>query len=265
LTGKTLLIHDEQGFGDTFQFIRLVPWAKERSGARIVLQIIAEQRSFAERIPGVDQIILRGEVPPPFDMHCEMMSLPLALNLKLTDLPGEMPYLSASPKRLAHWKKRLARLRRPLVALNWAGRPTIYNGQNRSICLETLAPLSMQGVTFLSVQKGDASLQGKSPPPGMNFVDLSDEIKDFDDTAAILDLADLLISIDSAPAHLAGALGRPAWVMLGYVADWRWLQERSDSPWYPSLRLFRQPQRDDWASVVSDLRSELDQFRDKRS
>jgi hypothetical protein len=120
-----------------------------------------------------------------------------------------------------------------------------------------LAPLAMEGVTFLSVQKGPKAIQAKSPPAGMRLIDLGEEIADFDDTAAIFSLIDLLISVDSSPVHLAGALGRPAWVMLPFVPDWRWLLDRSDSPWYPSLRLFRQPVRGDWASVVQQMAAEL--------
>src|SRR5260221_9007632 len=208
--GKTLLIHDEQGYGDTFQFIRMVPWARERSRARVVLEISAETLSMARRSAGFDDIIARGTLPPAFDMHCEMMSLPMAMGLKLADLPGPLPYLSADPQRLAGWQQRLAGLPRPLVALVWAGRPTHFNDANRSVALADLAPLALPGITFLSLQKGPAASQAASPPTGMSFLSLSGEIEDFEDTAAILSIADLLISVDSSTVHLAGALGRPA-------------------------------------------------------
>jgi len=151
----------------------------------------------------------------------------------------------------------LADLPRPLVALVWAGRPTHFNDANRSLALSELAPLALPGVTFLSIQKGPAAAQALSPPPGMSLVSLSDEINDFEDTAAILTLADLLISVDSSPVHLAGALGRPAWVMLPFVPDWRWLLGRSDTPWYRDVRLFRQPSRGNWGAVMSTIASEL--------
>ncbi|MFD2232667.1 hypothetical protein [Phaeospirillum tilakii] len=258
MAGKTLLIHDEQGFGDTFQFIRLVPWAKRKSGARLVLQINADQESFARRIPGIDQIIRRGELPPPFDMHCEMMSLPMALGLRLADLPGEMPYLAADPKRLRRWRDRLARLPRPIVALVWAGRPNHANDANRSMSLSTLAPLAEAGGgSFISIQKGPKAAEAETPPPGLTLTNLDREIADFDDTAAILRVADLLISVDSSPVHLAGGLNRPAWVMLPYIGEWRWLTEREDSPWYPSLRLFRQDRPGDWGGVVRRLAAAL--------
>lgn len=257
IPGKTLLIHDEQGYGDTFQFLRMLPWAKQRSQARIVLQINAEQRSFAEQLPGIDEIVLRGALPPPFDMHCEMMSLPMAMGLTVADLPGTVPYLRADPARVKRWRKRLARLPKPLVGLVWAGRPSHLNDANRSVTLESMAPLAAAGVTFLALQKGPAAAQALNPPPGMRIERLDAEIADFDDTAAILAIADLLISVDSAPVHLAGALGRPAWVLLPHVPDWRWLLEREDSPWYPSLRLFRQPSRGDWDSVMQSIATEL--------
>ena len=258
LPGQTLLIHDEQGFGDTFQFMRMVAWAKERSQARIVLQINADQAAFARRLAGVDEIVLRDALPPPFDSHCEMMSLPMVMGLQLADLPGRIPYLRADAGRLRRWRKRLAVLPRPLVGLVWAGRATHLNDANRSVTLDQMAPLAAAGGTFLALQKGPAAAEALNPPPGMRIEPLDTEIADFEDTAAILTIADLLISVDSAPVHLAGALGRPAWVMLPYVPDWRWLLQREDSPWYPSLRLFRQPSRGDWTSVAAAVAAALD-------
>lgn len=257
IPGKTLLIHDEQGFGDTFQFMRMVPWARERSGAKVVLEVNAETYSLAQRSTGFDHIVARGQLPPAFDQHCELMSLPLAMGLKLSDLPGQIPYLTADPARQAKWQQRLAGLPRPLVALVWAGRPTHFNDANRSLTLAQLAPLAQPGVTFLSIQKGPAAVQAATPPAGMSLLSLSDEIADFEDTAAILTVADLLISVDSSPVHLAGALGRPAWVMLPLVPDWRWLLERTDTPWYPTVQLFRQHTRADWAPVIAAMAAEL--------
>jgi hypothetical protein len=260
MPGKTLLIHDEQGYGDTFQFARLVPWAKEKSGARVILEINAESLSIMRRTAGFDEIIERGSLPPAFDMHCEMMSLPMALGLRLDDLPGPMPYLSPDPLRVEHWRQRLAALSRPWIALVWAGRPTHPNDANRSLTLAQLAPLAQADVSFVSIQKGPAAIQADAPPDGMRLLSLSEEIGDFEDTAAILSVADLLISVDSSPVHLAGAMGRPVWVMLPKVPDWRWLLERSDTPWYPRMRLFRQDRRTDWTGVVSRMAAELKQW-----
>jgi hypothetical protein len=259
--GKTILVHDEQGFGDTFQFLRLVPWLKQRSQARIVLQIAPEQVSFARRMAGVDEVVLRGAVPPDFHMYCELMSLPMLLGLQLADLPGPIPYLGADPARVQRWQQRLSGLPRPLVALVWAGRPNHPNDSNRSVSLDMLGPLARSGATFLSVQKGPKAAAAQTPPAGMSLVDLDAEIADFDDTAAILMVADQLISVDSSPVHLAGALGRPAWVMLPFVPDWRWLMGRDDTPWYPSLRLFRQSSPGEWTGVIESMAAALTSLR----
>ncbi|HUC64710.1 MAG TPA: hypothetical protein VMA53_04730 [Stellaceae bacterium] len=264
IAGKTLLIHDEQGFGDTFQFIRMVPWAKARSAARLILEIAPELLTLARRTEGFDQIITRGTLPPAFDFHCEMMSLPMVMGLTLADLPGKIPYLAPDPQRLARWRRRLAKLPRPLVALVWAGRPEHHNDANRSMALAGLAPLALPGITFLAVQKGPKAAEAKAPPPGMSLVPLGDEIRDFEDTTAILAIADLLISVDSSPVHLAGALGRPCWVLLPFVPDWRWLLERGDTPWYPSVRLFRQDTRGDWSGALARAGAALAALRDGR-
>ena len=181
----------------------------------------------------------------------------MVMGLQLSDLPGTIPYLSPERARLAKWRKRLAKLPRPLVALVWAGRPSHHNDANRSMSLADLAPLALPGITYLAIQKGPKAEEAKAPPPGMSVVSLSDEIADFEDTAAILSIADLLISVDSSPVHLAGALGRPAWVMLPFVPDWRWLTDRADTPWYPSLRLIRQQKRGDWAPVLHEMAKSL--------
>ncbi len=260
IPGQTLLIHDEQGYGDTFQFMRMARWARERSQARVIFEVNQETLSIAKRMWGDDNIVARGTLPVTFDQHCELMSLPMAMGLTLSDLPGEVSYLSADAERVAQWRARLADVPRPWVAVVWAGRPEHVNDRNRSMSLDQLAPLGRCGATFLSIQKGPASLQGKTPPEGMSMVSLSDEIRDFEDTAAILHLADLLISVDSSPVHLAGAMGRPVWVLLPFVPDWRWMLDRDDSPWYPGMRLFRQPARGQWQPVVERVAQALPQF-----
>lgn len=261
--GKTLLIHDEQGYGDTFQFLRLVEQAQERSGAHIILEVNQEACNLARRVSGYNQLIIRGTLPPPFDFHCELMSLPAALGLQLSQLPGRMPYLFADPVRVEKWRARLAGLPRPLVGLVWAGSPTHANDKRRSLMLADLAPLALEGITFLALQKGPAAEQAVAPPPGMSLLSLSGEIHDFDDTAAILTVADILVSVDSSPVHLAGALGRPAWVLLPFLNDWRWLIQRDDSPWYPGMRLFRQPVPGQWETVLQDVAAALKELKGK--
>jgi len=251
MPGKTLLIHDEQGFGDTFQFMRMVAWARERSQANVVLEINPQTASLARRMGGFDVLTLHGELPPPFDAHVEMMSLPMAMGLKISDLPGApMPYLTPDPERLAQWKKRLEGVKGPRVCLVWAGRPTHLNDANRSIELQGLAPLMQAGATLISIQKGPTEGEAADPPAGIALLNLSPEIRDFEDTAAILCETDLLVSVDSSPVHLAGALGRPAWALLPFAPDWRWLMNRDDTPWYPTVRLFRQTAPGDWDGVI---------------
>lgn len=257
IPGKTLLIHDEQGYGDTFQFLRLLAWARERSGACVVLEVNEHCHALAERGGGFDQIIRAGTLPPAFDFHCELMSLPLALGLRLSDLPVSTAYLRADPPRVAHWRKRLAALPRPWVGLVWAGRPSHPNDARRSLALAELTTLAQAGIPFISLQQGAAAEQADTPPAGMAMVSLSREIRDFDDTAALITLLDVLVSVDSAPAHLAGALGCPVWVMLPFAPDWRWLRDRADTPWYPSMRLFRQPEPHAWGPVLDDIATAL--------
>ncbi|MCA1323387.1 tetratricopeptide repeat protein [Herbaspirillum sp. alder98] len=262
IKGKTLLIHDEQGYGDTFQFLRMVAWARERSGARVILEVNAESHGLAKRYSGYDELIVRGTIPPAFDVHCELMSLPMAMGLQLSDLPGSTNYLSPDPARVEKWRMRLADLPRPLVGLVWAGRPTHGNDAQRSMSLSDMAPLAQEGITFVALQKGPAAEQAATPPAGMALVSLSDEIADFEDTAAILSLLDLLVSVDSSPVHLAGAIGCPAWVLLPFVADWRWLLQRQDTPWYPATRLFRQSERGAWAPLLESVSVALRQLRE---
>lgn len=257
IAGQTLLIHDEQGFGDTFQFLRLVAWARERSGARIILDVNADCHALAERSGGFDQIIRAGTIPPPFDVHCELMSLPMALGLRLGDLPVRTSYLHADPQRVEQWRKRLAHLPRPWVGLVWAGRPSHPNDAQRSLALADLAPLAQAGVSFIGLQKGAAADSAATPPAGMTMLSLGHDLGSFDDTAALITLLDVLVSVDSSPAHLAGALGCPVWVLLPFAPDWRWLLGRNDSPWYPSMRLFRQPAPGQWGPVLTDVAAAL--------
>jgi len=260
IAGQTLLIHDEQGYGDTFQFLRLVAWARERSGARVILEVNDDCHALAERSGGFDQIIRAGTIPPPFDVHCELMSLPLALGLRLGDLPVRTSYLHADPQRVEQWRKRLADVPRPWVGLVWAGRPTHPNDAQRSLALADLAPLApvaKAGVSFIGLQKGAAADPATPPPAGMAMLSLGDDLRDFDDTAALITLLDVLVTVDSSPAHLAGALGCPVWVLLPFAPDWRWLLGRSDSPWYPSMRLFRQPAPGQWGPVLTEVAAAL--------
>ncbi len=254
LEGKTILIHDEQGFGDTFQFLRLLRNVRA-FGGRIILQVHSALLPFAARLGWHDLLLARGQLPPAFDLHCELMSLPDVLGLQAADLPGPIPYLKPDPVFVQKWQSRLAALPRPIVALAWAGTPTHPNDRNRSLSLEQLAPLGGAQASFITVQKGPAAAQAAAS--SFKLLNLDPEIASFEDTAAILSVADLLVSVDSSPVHLAGALGRPVWTLLPYVPDWRWLLGREDTPWYPTMRLFRQAQRADWQPVIARVADQL--------
>ena len=240
LDGKTILLHAEQGFGDTLQFIRYLPLVAAR-GASVLLEVQAPLKSLLAITPGITQIFAGGEALPAFDTHCPLMSLPLAFGTTLATIPAEVPYVGAPADRVARWQVRLGALARPRVGLVWAGRPTHLNDRNRSLALQRLVPLLADPrVAFVSLQRElraeDEAVLRAHPA----IVDVSAELTDFADTAAAIGALDLVVSVDTAVVHLAGAMGKPVWVLLPHAVDFRWLYGRDDSPWYPSARLFRQ-------------------------
>ncbi len=256
LSHKTVLLHAEQGLGDTIQFARYVPLVAA-SGATVVLEAQSELAALLHRLDGAATVIARGETPPPFDVHCPLGSLPRALRTAPHNVPAPIPYLSADPASSAKWSARLEALPRPRVALAWSGNPNHFNDRNRSVPLASLAPLLGAPARFLSIQRDlrsdDADMIAADP----RITHLGDELQSFTDTAAIIAVADLVISADTAVAHLAGAMGRPLWVLLPFVPDWRWTLNDASSPWYPAARLFRQSARGDWAGVADRVAAEL--------
>jgi tetratricopeptide (TPR) repeat protein len=260
LSGRTILLHAEQGLGDTLMFARYAPLLA-RSGAEVVLQVQPELKSLLGGLEGVAAILAHGEALPPFDVHCPLASLPLACKTELSGVPSEIPYLSVSAAQTEKWRQRLESLPSPRIALAWSGRAAHVNDRNRSLALAQLQPLlSTDAVSFVSVQRElrptDAEMLSRLP----RLVHLGGELTDFAATAAVLALAELVICVDTSVAHLAGALGRPAWVMLPFQPDWRWTLDHERSPWYPDMRLFRQPSVGDWTSVVARVRQELDRL-----
>ena len=246
VAGKTVLVHAEQGFGDSIQFCRYVPLLAAR-GARVVLQAPPALLRLFSGLEGVSALIADDQEPPEFDFHSPLMSLATAFGTELDSVPAAIPYLRAEPALEAPWRDRLAGGTEPKIGLVWAGSAVHPNDVNRSMPFSALAPLnSISGIHFCSLQGG----QRQADLPG-SWRDLAPHLDDFTETAAALSQLDLLITVDTASAHLAGALGRLAWVLLPCVPDWRWMTERSDSPWYPSLRLFRQSKRGDWAGVMA--------------
>jgi tetratricopeptide (TPR) repeat protein len=257
LAGKTILLHAEQGLGDTVQFARYAPLLA-RAGAKVVLEVPPELKALLASLEGVTAVLGRGEALPSFDAHCPLASLPLACKTEVSSIPAQIPYLHASDDRVAGWRPRLEGLRSPRVALAWSGRATHPNDRNRSIALAQLESLlTVPDVQFVGVQRelrgGDAEALVRNP----RILHLGDELADFADTAAVLALTDLVVCVDTSVAHVAGALGRPALVLLPFQPDWRWTLDRERSPWYPALRLLRQPEIGDWGSVIERVRAEL--------
>jgi tetratricopeptide (TPR) repeat protein len=261
---RTILLHAEQGYGDTIHFVRYVK-PLTRAGANVVIEVAPALKALMAGLEGV-RVLAHGEALPPFDLHCPLASLPLAMKTELAGIPADVPYLAAPAERLAKWRARMDALDRPRIALAWSGNAAHGNDRNRSIALSRLQPLwSIDGASFVGVQRdlraADAGVLAGAP----RLVHVGDELSDFADTAAVLALADLVVSVDSAVAHLAGAMGRPLWILLPFSPDWRWMLDREDSPWYPTARLFRQPSIGDWASVIARVRAELSRVASSRS
>ena len=261
LCGKTILLHAEQGLGDTIQFVRYASLVA-RKGGRVIVECQPAIADLVRTVSGVSQVLaadrfLAPEDLPPFDVYSSLLSLPRILGTRLETIPNRVPYINAGAKA-DFWKDRLAPERRLRVGLAWAGGPAHIEDRTRSISLKDFAGLaSVPNIAFYSLQKGPASAQAASPPTGLNLIDYTSELNDFADTAGLISNLDLVISVDTAVAHLAGALGRPVWTLLTWVPDCRWMLDRVDSPWYPTMRLFRQPSRGDWAGAIRQVAAAL--------
>jgi hypothetical protein len=247
LAGRTILLHAEQGVGDTIQFLRYVPLVAARGG-KVILEIQRELRRLVQNIPGAQQVIIAGDELPDFQLHCPLMSLPLAFGTTLETIPADIPYLHADPGDVEKWRERLGDQSRMRIGLAWAGNPAHKKNAERSIDASLLAPLaSVANVQYHSL----LAMPLPKLPAGLIVTDHSNELHDFADTAALIANLDLVIAVDTAVAHLAGAMGKKVWTMVSYFPDWRWMDDREDSPWYPTLRLFRQKAPGDWASVIA--------------
>jgi tetratricopeptide (TPR) repeat protein len=257
LAGRTILLHAEQGLGDTLQFVRYAPLVAGRGGD-VVLAVHHEIKSLVMGMPGVRAVFAEGEPLPPFELRCPLLSLPLAFGTSVQTIPAQIPYLEAPSERLARWADRLPRGSGLRVGVAWSGNPEQRNDFKRSLTFDQLSPLwDIPGIEFVSLQKDVRITDVATLRRRSSVTDLSSELADFADTAAAMAQLDLVISVCTSTAHLAGALGRPLWVMLPFSADWRWLVGREDSPWYPSARLFRQSQPGDWAGVIERVANEL--------
>jgi tetratricopeptide (TPR) repeat protein len=255
LHGKTILLHAEQGLGDTIQFGCYAKLVSAR-GASVVLEVQKGLKSLMQGVAGVNWVIEQGEALPAFDYHTPLMSLPLAFKTSLETIPAETAYLRSDAAWVEKWKGKLGDKRKPRVGLVWSGNKDHKNDHNRSIPLEMLSRIFVDDVEFVSLQK-EVREQDKRALEQGPVKHYGEELKDFMDTAGLVANMDLVISVDTSVAHLVGALGKPLWVLLPYSPDFRWLLDREDSPWYPSARLFRQPKIGDWDSVTAKAGAEL--------
>ncbi|MHB8621644.1 MAG: tetratricopeptide repeat protein, partial [Chloroflexota bacterium] len=265
LAGGRLLVMAEQGLGDTIQFVRYLPLAARACRGPIVLQCQPELRRLLRDVDGADEVAARGERLPPCSAATSLMSLPRLLAGQAT-IPASVPYLRPEPPLAATWRRRLATHAGAKVGVVWAGSPGNRSDASRSLPAAALRPLAeVRGVSLFSLQKGDAAAEASALGPSLT--DLAPHLTGFADTAAAVSQLDLVVSVDTSVAHLAGALGKPVWLLLAFAPDWRWLLGRADSPWYPTARLFRQPQPGRWEAPVRQAAEALSELaaRDRSS
>ena len=261
ISGKTLLLHAEQGLGDTIQFCRYARRVKER-GARVILEVPKALLGLLDGLAGVDALIESGKGLAVFDYHCPLLSLPLAFKTDLTNIPSPAAYLSVVSNKRKLWSQRLGEKTKPRVGLVWSGSATHKNDANRSLSLQQLILNLPECCEYVSLQK-EVRDADKDVLAGSGIRHYGDELKDFSDTAALCDLMDLVVSVDTSVAHLSGAIGKATWVLLPYVPDWRWLLDRDDSPWYESMKLYRQANDREWPAVLERVKRDLEAWERK--
>lgn len=264
LAGKTLLVHNDQGLGDAIQFSR---YARQlaHAGAYVIVEVARPLVPLLGTLDGVAQVIATGDTLPAFDCHCPMTSLPLACSADLSNVPADVGYLRGDARKASAWAEQLGARHRPRVGLVVSGNPHHRNDAHRSIPLAHLLRYLPTGIDYVLMQKDlrDADRAALASRPDIRVV--GDQLHDFSDTAALCMQLDVVISVDTSVAHLAGALGRPTWILLPFVPDWRWLLHRDDSPWYPTARLYRQPARGDWDAVCARVGAHLAQWAGEAS
>ena len=259
LSGKTILLHSEQGLGDAIQFCRYIPLVAAL-GARVVFELPGSLVGLLRGVEGVDRFVVLGEVLPEVDFHCPLMSLPLAFGTTLGSIPLPARGIDADAGKTAFWSGRLGEKTRPRIGVVWSGNSQHANDHNRSISLPKLLSHLPAGYEYVSLQREVRESDQSVLDSSFQIRHFGYELEDFTDTAALCGLMDLVISVDTSVAHLSATMARPTWILLPYLPDWRWLLGRQDSPWYPSARLFRQACAGDWGSVLSELGHELAKF-----
>jgi Flp pilus assembly protein TadD len=258
LNGQRIILGCEGGFGDVMQFCRYAPMVAHRGG-KVLLGSPPELLRLLKSLNGVEQVVPAGQPPPNCDIHCPMINLAKMFGTTLQTIPAKIPYLFADPTLSGQWAVRLAQYADRLkVGIVWAGNPKNRYDRSRSLVLGQFAPLAgISKLTLFSLQKGPASTHAAQPPAGLSMVDWTAELNDFAETAALIANLDLVVAVDSAVVHLAGAMGKPTWVLVPSLQDWRWLLNRTDSPWYPSARLFRQQKPGNWQKPIGELAQAL--------
>jgi len=261
LNGRTILVNTERGFGDSIHFARYLPKLKE-SGGYVIFECQQTLSRLMRGCSGIDEIVVKhtkSSMPNVvFDVYVPLMSLPGIFSTTLDNIPAEAPYISVDSELTESWRKRLYRNDDFKVGIVWKGNFNNISGRRRSCSLADFAPLAgIPGLVFYSLQKGQEAMEANNPPTGMNIINLDSGLKDFADTAAVIANMDLVISIDTAVVHLAGAMGKPVWTLLHFTPDWRWFLQRDDSPWYPGMSLFRQTQPNDWSGVFEQVKESL--------
>lgn len=252
LAGKTILVYAEQGYGDVIQFARYVLLLKQQ-GAEVIFEVFQPLHALLKSLPCEITLVSKGDPIPQFDTYCPVMSLPYAMKTSLDNIPAPIPYLFADKNKVTKWQKALAKPKKMRVGLVWSGSTKHDNDANRSIPLKDLAELLEVDVEWHSLQKEYRIYDQSTMLQYPQLQQHQDELNDFDDTAALIDCLDLIITVDTSVAHLAGALGKPVWILIPFSPDYRWLLEREDSPWYPNAKLIRQPIVGDWATPISKL------------
>jgi tetratricopeptide (TPR) repeat protein len=268
LNGRRILLHAEQGLGDTIQFCRYAPLVAAARGGRVILEAPRPLLRLLSGLRGVTQLVAAGDPIPAFDVQCSLMSLPLAFRTRLDTIPAQIPYLTTSPDKAAYWRDRLGPRARRRIGLVWSGgfradQPELHAvNERRNIPLRVIAQLNQPDIDFVSLQKGEpaeselVALKDEVWPGG-SLINAAPDLDDFDDTAGLIAALDLVISVDTSTAHLAAAMGKPVWLLNRFDSCWRWLEHREDSPWYPTLRLFRQTTPGDWQGVIERVAAEL--------
>jgi tetratricopeptide (TPR) repeat protein len=260
IAGKTILLHGEQGLGDTLQFCRYAEQVAGR-GAKVILEVPRSLRSVCSTLRGVTRVVARGEPLPDFDLQCPLMSLPLACKSTLQSVPAAIPYLKSDPGKVAAWQERLGTKTTLRVGLTWSGSVGARTYSERSFPLALLVPYLPDDCEYFCVQTEITDADRQTLLDNPDIRQFAGELRDFGDTAAVCECLDLVITMDTSLTHLAGALNKAAWVLVPFDSDWRWLMDREDSPWYPTVRVFRQKSRGDWAGVFAEVAGQLGALR----